>query len=120
MPFAPSRSASRFELSSAPVVSSHIPCPQTRSTLSRERSQSRWSPPALASESNGLLKYGAAQREVDRVEGAEADAERRDLPRPAAVLVDPRHHLVEDPGLVAAVRTGALLERQIAVRPRRA
>ena len=60
----------------------------------------------------------APQREVDRVEGAEADAERGDLLRPAAVRVDPRHDLVEDPRLVALVRAGALLERQRAVRPR--
>ena len=43
-------------LSSAPVVSSHCPWPQTSRTLSRARSQSRWSPPAWASESIGLLK----------------------------------------------------------------
>ena len=62
----------------------------------------------------------APQREVDGVEGAEADAERRDLLRAAAVLVDPRNDLLEDPRLVALVRAGALLERDRGVRPRRA
>ena len=37
----------------------------------------------------------------------------------AAVAVDPRHDLVEDPRLVPAVAAGALLERDIPGRPRR-
>ena len=58
------------------------------------------------------------EREVDRVVGAEADAERGELGGPAAVVVDERDDLVEDPGLVAAVLGRARLERQRRVRPR--
>src|SRR5204862_1354580 len=47
-PFACSCPAKRRVLSSAPVVSSHCPCPQTSSTLSRPRSHSRWSPSSPA------------------------------------------------------------------------
>src|SRR5205085_11582904 len=47
-------------------------------------------------------EVGALEREVDRVIGAEADAERGDLVR-LAVLLDMRDDLLDDPRLVARV-----------------
>ena len=48
MPFSPSRRSKALVDSSAPVVSSHMPWPQTSSSDSRPRSHSRWSPCRLA------------------------------------------------------------------------
>src|SRR3954464_4886092 len=55
-------------------------------------------------------EVGALEGEVSGVVAAEAAAGRDDLRAAAAVAVDPRDDLLEDPGLVAAVRAGALLE----------
>jgi hypothetical protein len=62
-------------------------------------------------------QVGALEREVDRVVGAEADAERGDVVR-LAVGLDVRHDLLDDPRLVALVVAGALLERKAVVGPR--
>ena len=96
-------------LSSAPVVSSHCPCPQTSSSDSRERSQSRCvAVGGRRRDSSGLLRWndvaalappdgaagrrrrtstmrqreevGAPQRDVGRVVGAEAAAGRPPCP----------------------------------------
>jgi hypothetical protein len=95
-------------LSSAPVVSSHIPCPHTSSSDSRSAASRGARPSAAASDHSGLLRWNdvprsptqdrqvvdageaqgqreqvrAAQREVGRVVGPEAAA--GDRPCPAA------------------------------------
>ena len=127
-------------LSSAPVVSSHWPWPQTSSRLSRDAQPvevvavqvrdvvdrvvevGRLAALAPAVPRRRVVvagqadrereQVGALEREVDGVEGAEADAERGDVLRAAAVVVDERHDLVEDPRLVAPVLARALLERE--------
>src|SRR6266508_1074954 len=53
------------------------------------------------------------------MECARAATEGNDLGRAAAVLVDPPHHLVENPRLVAAVPTRPLFDRDTLVGPRR-
>ena len=59
-------------------------------------------------------KVGSAEREVDRVICAEAASGRHDLERAAAVVVDERHDLVEDPRLVRAVTSRSFLDREVA------
>ena len=144
MPLSASSAGERRVCSSAPVVSSHMPCPQTSSSDTRERSQSRWSPcrfgdvvdrvvevgrhrrarPSRASAPGRSCRRGTARR-------GKRSARRRakfsawkapieqpvvsDLLRAAAVVVDERHHLVDDPRLVRAVPPRPLLQRQVAV-----
>src|SRR3954454_23626594 len=55
-------------------------------------------------------EVGAAKREVRGVVGAERGARQQDLLRTAAVLVDERRDLVDEPVLVAAVKARGLLE----------
>ena len=62
-------------------------------------------------------QVGALEREVSRVKSAETVAERDDVQRPAAVVVDPRHHLVENPPLVEPVAAGPFLHRDRLVGP---
>ena len=148
IPFAASRPARRRELSSAPVVSSHMPLAADEQDAERlaqpvevvaahvrdvvERVVEVGGLAALAPRvparrvvvarqaEREREQVGALEREVDRVVGAEADAERGDLLRAAAVGVDPRHDLVEDPRLVAAVLAARAASSGIAgVRPRR-
>jgi hypothetical protein len=57
------------------------------------------------------------EREVRRVERAETAAERDDVLPPAAVLVDPRHHLVQNPSLVEPVPASSFLQRDRLVGP---
>jgi len=71
--------------------------------------------PALADRDREQV--GALQGEVGGVVGAEARAREEDLRRAAAVRVDERHDLLEDPALVSAVAAGALLHRQRLVVP---
>ena len=125
--------------SSAPVVSSHCPCPHTSSMLSRPRSQSRWSPSEVGDvvhrvvEVRGLTalappvprggvvvtghadrqrkQVGALEREVGGVVRAEADTARDHLARATAVVADERNHLAQDPRFVDAMAARPLLER---------
>ena len=148
IPFSDSRPARRFELSSAPVVSSHMPLPADEQDAEAaaqplevvaahvgdvvERVVEVGGLAALAPRVPGRRvvvarqaerereQVGALEREVHRVVGAEADADGGDLLRAAAVGVDPRHDLVEDPRLVAGVLVRARLERDRGVRPRAA
>ncbi len=62
-------------------------------------------------------QVGSLEREVRRVERAQAAPEGRDVGAAAAIFGDPRHHLVDDPGFVAAVAPGPLFELNAGVRP---
>jgi hypothetical protein len=62
-------------------------------------------------------QVGPLEREVRRVKGAQAAAERRDLQFTAAIGVDERHDLAENPRLVTAVFASAILQGQALIRP---
>src|SRR6516162_34239 len=62
-------------------------------------------------------EVGPLEREVGRVEGAQAAAQGGHLHPAAAVPVDPRDDLVEYPRLVAAVLARALFQRDVLVGP---
>src|SRR6478735_11733831 len=57
------------------------------------------------------------EREVRGVEGTEARTRGDDVA--AGLVLDERHDLIEDPRLVAAVLARPVLQRELAVRPRR-
>ncbi len=144
MPFSCSTWAKLRVESSAPVVSSHCPWPQTSSRFSVllqplqvvavqvrhvvhrvvEVERVAALPPADPADvvdarqaDREREQVGPLQREVRRVVRAEARPGDQDLLEAAAVVVDPRGHVVHHPVLVAAVQLGALLERQVVAAP---